>query len=508
LGDEPVKISIGLVKNDSVEDYETNTYTKRIEEMANVDLEFVLFPSVETQTKFSAMLAAREPFPEIIDRDLSGSLYQFIDAGVLLPLDDYYENLTYYMRPFLDDPENASVMPYLYSPNGHIYSIPFINKVIGNEWSSRAWINQEWLDKLGLPIPATTEEYLSTLRAFRDNDMNGNGDTTDEYPLIGSTNGWNNLPYNFLMGSFIFPNVNTDYMLFDEDGKLDIAINKPEWKAGLQYMNQLVSEGLLSPLTFTQDQTALRVLLKDESHPIGSMVAASMSIYQESDNKKAMVPMAPLSGPEGVAYTTPYIVLPNAARWYVTSYAQNPELCFRIGDMMWEPQLSVESRFGKQGEDWDLAEESTTEKSLYWNMGIPPYIVRHIDLWTVSLQNHHWGDLGPAWRPYERSDPSLVWNGDEYDYLYTTALAVAGVYQKTPEKYPLPIILSEEENDIAADIKVTVNGLRDEWRAGLVTGTYSFDDWDIYVQELENAGLAEWMEISQTAYDRMQTLID
>src|SRR5699024_9181269 len=42
---ETQKISMLLAQNPNVEDYDTNTYTKRLEELANVDLEFVLLPS-------------------------------------------------------------------------------------------------------------------------------------------------------------------------------------------------------------------------------------------------------------------------------------------------------------------------------------------------------------------------------------------------------------------------------------------------------------------------------
>lgn len=45
------------------------------------------------------------------------------------------------------------------------------------------FINKAWLDQLGLEVPTTTEELYELLCAFRDNDMNGNGDTTDEIPL-------------------------------------------------------------------------------------------------------------------------------------------------------------------------------------------------------------------------------------------------------------------------------------------------------------------------------------
>ena len=41
---------------------------------------------------------------------------------------------------------------------------------------------QDWLDKLGLPIPETTDDLYNTLKAFKTQDPNGNG-LNDEIPF-------------------------------------------------------------------------------------------------------------------------------------------------------------------------------------------------------------------------------------------------------------------------------------------------------------------------------------
>ena len=43
----------------------------------------------------------------------------------------------------------------------------------------RAWINQTWLDNLGLEMPTTPEELYTVLKAFKEQDANGNGDPGD-----------------------------------------------------------------------------------------------------------------------------------------------------------------------------------------------------------------------------------------------------------------------------------------------------------------------------------------
>ena len=68
----------------------------------------------------------------------------------------------------------------------------------------RWWINKNWLEKLNLAVPTTTEELKNVLIAFRDNDPNGNGQK-DEIPLSGMAGNdtyGNNTAYT-IMNSFI-----------------------------------------------------------------------------------------------------------------------------------------------------------------------------------------------------------------------------------------------------------------------------------------------------------------
>ena len=56
---EKVTITIGIRQHARVEDYETNHYTKLLEETGNVNIDFVIFPSGdEGQQKLQMMIAA------------------------------------------------------------------------------------------------------------------------------------------------------------------------------------------------------------------------------------------------------------------------------------------------------------------------------------------------------------------------------------------------------------------------------------------------------------------
>ena len=40
--------------------------------------------------------------------------------------------------------------------------------------------------------------------------------------------------------------------------------------------------------------------------------------------------------------------------------------------------------------------------------------------------------------------------------------------------------------------------------AEFVTGNRPLSDWDNYLSDLENMGLQEWLDVAQTAYDRIE----
>ncbi|MGO4541401.1 extracellular solute-binding protein [Paenibacillus sp. 2TAB19] len=65
--------------------------------------------------------------------------------------------------------------------NGKILAIPQVAQ--GNAPAERViFVRKDWMDKLGLQAPKTSDEFLDMLRAFRDKDPNGNG-KQDEIPF-------------------------------------------------------------------------------------------------------------------------------------------------------------------------------------------------------------------------------------------------------------------------------------------------------------------------------------
>ena len=99
----------------------------------------------------------------------------YADAGVLVALDDYFADSAM-AQPFLDRCAEVGFEPdyvlnQLRSLDGSIYAMPTYDYKPTNVYCNRAYINQDWLDTLGLSQPTTLDELTEVLIAFRDKEM-------------------------------------------------------------------------------------------------------------------------------------------------------------------------------------------------------------------------------------------------------------------------------------------------------------------------------------------------
>lgn len=116
-------------------------------------------------------------------------------------------------------------------------------------------INQEWLDKLGKPVPTTADELYDVLVAFRDNDMDGDGNKTNEIPMSfcsGIAEGDLMLhAYAFgIGGNYTYAPANVYKNI--ENGKVVSVVDTDNFRAFLEFYHKLAEEGLLDLEGFSQ----------------------------------------------------------------------------------------------------------------------------------------------------------------------------------------------------------------------------------------------------------------
>lgn len=116
-------------------------------------------------------------------------------------------------------------------------------------------IRKDWLDRLGLTIPVTTEDYLNVLRAFTFNDPDGNGidDTYGFGAFIEISSYEEGLGRRFapLFGAF---GVEGTYNATKKNAGLNVR--KPEFYEALDYVRTICAEHIIDPkwTTYTKNE--------------------------------------------------------------------------------------------------------------------------------------------------------------------------------------------------------------------------------------------------------------
>lgn len=154
-------------------------------EDTGVEFDWQSIPNEGAQEKINLMLASGEDLPDAFwnfgDGKSGNIVVQYADQDIFLPteglINDYMPNL----KKILDDHPNYRAE--ITAPNGHTYGFPYIEEMYGLVLTGGPLlINKTWLDKVGMEVPTTVDEWVDCLKAFRDGgDLNGNGEA-DEVP--------------------------------------------------------------------------------------------------------------------------------------------------------------------------------------------------------------------------------------------------------------------------------------------------------------------------------------
>lgn len=486
-----------LMSDDSlVTDFKDNAFTKYLEDAMNVNLEFILLPQSEASNKLQIMIASGEKLPDIINMNLDiATTYAYAQAGAIRPLDEYYENLSVNLKSVVEAHPEYMIMEAITAPDGHLYSVPSYLSELHSVVAARCWINDTWLDNLGLEKPTTPEEFYNVLKAFKEQDANGNGDPNDEIPMIGAWTGMRS-SYNvliYIMNAF----VQADFMDFltVDNGVVGVSYNTEGWYKGLEFAHKLVSEGLIDMASFTQDGTQYAAVCDNNGE--GCIVGCYTVQTIKPNYIEQFSYLAPLTGPDGVQGAR-YTPAAASNRWFVTTDCENPELAFQLGDFIFSEDVFKKIRLGVEGEDWLVPAEGT--ESIYPGNDAEYIVVN--DMWN-DPQNHTWRQSAPIF-----SVTILQGEAANDSTTLRSIKNAEGVMEYIKYAFKegtyIPFMsYTEDENFQISDILNSLNTYVSECMVRFATGDMDIEtEWDAYLAELDNIGLQTYLKVTQDAYNR------
>ena len=506
-----VTLTAWVPDNIRIEDWNTNAMTLYLEEQTGYDLEMVPLSSEDYTTKVNMSLTAGSPdeLPDIIFSSgfTDTAVWSWAEAGSIIPLTDYYNDPELTVN--INEAKERTGVDYtqqIVSPDGNIYGVAVYNQSYGNEYFSKLWIYQPWLEALGQEVPTTTEEFYELLKLVAETDLNENG-KKDEIGMLGSV-GMYSAYWKALMSAFTYAG-DSQYRVV-EDGSVSVAYTTDEWKEGLKYLKQMFDDGLIAPESLTMSDEQFKTLINSDDPTVFSFVYAAASMVESgTDRQTDYICIDTLTGPEGINYS---IYAPSVANitMVVTSNCSNPEAAFRIGDLLSSEYIGISQRWGEEGVNWDYAENVENISDYVPSVeGFDLSIVAYDDaaFWAgTEVSNGSWRQTGPYVRQYGIANGvgTLAGRADKYTEILNDANSLYQTAGHQPAEVIPKLIYTTDESDAIAEIESVLNTYVNESMASFVAGSRDIDaDWDNYLAEIDNIGLSQYLEVVQTAYDRM-----
>ncbi len=425
--------------------------------------------------------------PDVIfsNRLSAVEVVKYADAGVLLPLDEYItkKNTPNLWKLFEEYPEAKSIATL---SDGHIYALPSISDSKAGVFESAFFINKAWLDKLDLKVPTTLDELYVVLKAFKENDPNGNG-LKDEIPMTF----YNNAGYSYpevLLGSWGYgiKHGTWDQFIAIEDGEVKFAPVLDEWKEMIKFYNKLYTEGLLDMECMTQNQQSFNAKVANTTSKVGFY----WNDCNLSANADEYIAIAPLSAdgkikpqlhihPSGVTNA-------NTNMFEITSACENPEAVMNWVDNFYSFELATQISNGMLG-------RTMYEEDGMWKFNEPEEgQIQQVMINNATVQTF------PTLLKAEWLDKKV-----EATEVQKEQLAIFELYEDyvDDEIWPRPYYKtadSERVSQISTDLFRLVNEKKGAW----ICNKADIDkEWEQYKKDLKKMGLDELISISQGIYD-------
>lgn len=505
--DGKLELSVFTLSMPNVQDFETNDFTKFLEEKTGIHIKFVTAGRDEYEEKLNLLLQSGD-YPDVILGGAPNLAKYGVKEGVIIPLDDYLteKNVPNYLKLVANYDINKTK-----EADGKIYSLGGVNDCYHCQFARRMWVNQKYLKEMGVEIPTTTEEFKNVCKKFLEYKKGG-------IAVAGAAQGWHTRMQDWLMGAFTFVpgksatlNARDYVVLNDETKKVETVANSDAYKEGLKYMRDLYKMGAIYDGNFTQTSEQLRTLANQEDEPVLFFTAGVNSdiIDPDSNNKlyRNYVPMAPIKGPDGtqIAWTIHNSGF-NSGGFCITDKCQNIEAALRWVDFFYSETGDLCSQYGAdEGKDWVLNPKGKV------GLNGEPALYEVLNLYSSDPQNHDWQDVGlrvaPA--PY-RLGQAVDANVDPYSpaglekLLYDTSKNLYEPYANNTKLLNLSELkLTDEESTAVSTMAVELEKIIEENSVAFITGTKDIDaEWESYKDAINKAGIEEILKTYQTAYDR------
>ena len=360
-------------------------------------------------------------------------------------------------------------------------------------------INKTWLDELGLAVPTNLTELHDALKAFKDNDMAGNGATI---PMSTGYDQWCWGQEVFYAG-FGFTNFTSDIcfdLMANPDGTVQFVSATKAYRDAVTYFHDWYAEGLMDLEMFSQSTSQL--ISKVSQGRVGLTTWWEIKEIA-GDHTDDFVFLPPMYGPQGTEYAqTRNLTIRSgpgvtSGNLNVTSACGNPTLLLKYFDQWYEPETVMQLQYGPIGIYFSEKDAN--------------------GVWQVINDDEAKAKFGKSAGElkgqYEVYGPRLIL-AEYYNNVFAMEdRAVERLHQieeywmpyvQSPVYYPNDVTFTDEELETIkrykADFVSQVAEYEGTW---LKNGGPTDAEWDAYLKMLEdNCGMSRLLDVYQSAYTR------
>ncbi len=478
-------ITITMMADKDPENWNNDTLVvKEMEKRTGIHVEWnSVAHSVLTEKKNVALASGDYPdafYSVILDEDIN----MYGPQGMFIKLNDLIDKYAPELKAiFKEEPE---VRKSQTAPDGSIYAMPYIIQDPPSRVTSLFFINNDWLKKLNLNEPKNTDELYAVLKAFLEQDPNGNGQK-DEVPMTSTKISRIYGTFKGMWGFGTGACRRIDNVDVDKNGNIRFMPTDPKYKEMLEYIAKLYKEGLLDQEIYTMKEGPM-LLAKMDQNKTGVVINGSLPDTRFYGTYKGI--SAAIKGPYGdQMHIEVNPLVDDVGAFVITDKNKYPEATTRWADYLYSEEGAELLHKGIKGITFELDQNGN-------------YV------WTDLIKNNPNGlTLSDAMGFYGIGGvgPSILRSSMvEKDKSENEILRQAkkNMVPYLPREVWTEFMFKPEETDELTGVATDIDTYVKEKAAEFITGKTSFSEWDNYVETIKKMGLDTYMKIYKAAYER------
>ncbi len=459
-----------------------------ITERTNVTLDPTLVPMSDYEQKRSLLIGAGDA-PTLIAKTYPGQEEAFVSSGAILPVSDYVELMPHYQAKVAEWGLEDNI-DQLRQADGKYYVLPGLHEAPWQDYSIA--MRTDVLADLGLDVPTSWDEFRDTLEAVQEanpGEYPFSDRFSDGYPAgsflnvaalgFGTSAGWG------------YDNATWD----DDAGEFVATATTPEYRALVEYVHDLVADGLMDPESFTQDDdTAIQKFVTGRSAAISANAQSVVHDYEPglaANDPEATVAKIPFPCGDAGCVLNPVSQLENGLMINADA-ADSPDFVAMMQFVDWlfysdEGQEFV--KWGVEGTTFDKADDGTRTLAADVDfVGLNPGAPKHLQ------------------KDFGFSGGNVAYGGTT-DLLWSTFSDAEIAFQESIADYDMidlapPAPLDELEVEQITLIDTTLRDAVSQGTVQFILGQRDLSEWDAFVADLESKGATQYVDIVNGARER------